>query len=91
VLTLSANEENRQKTQENIGVAGRLALFHPPAFSKVADWLAFRNAAIKNSFENSPGARSLLSPRAWPRSPETLVFETPKPQLTGNPNHWHGL
>ena len=30
------------------------------AFSKVADWLVFRYAAIQNSFENGQEAQSLL-------------------------------
>ena len=46
-----------------------------PAFSKVADWLVFRYAAIQNSFENGQEAQSLLSATAWPGSSETLVIE----------------
>ena len=46
-----------------------------PAFSKAADWLVFRYAAIQNSFENGQEAKSPLSATAWPGSSETLVIE----------------
>jgi hypothetical protein len=60
-------------------VARRAALCCLRRFSKVADWLAFRNAAIRNSFENSPEAISPLRPRAWQGSSETLVIENNQP------------
>jgi hypothetical protein len=61
-----------------------------PAFSKAADWLVFRYAAIQNSFENSQEAKSPHSATAWPGSSETLVFENSRTLPVAVESRWHG-
>jgi hypothetical protein len=62
LLILAANKQNRRKRQENIWWRCVQRCYPPFAFSKFVNWLAFRNAAIQNSFENGHEVRSPL----WP-------------------------
>jgi len=63
LLTLAANDQNRLKSHENVCWGCVWRCYPPPAFSKAADWLVFRYAAIQNSFENGQEAKSPLSAR----------------------------
>jgi len=62
-----------------------------PAFSKAADWLMFRYAAIQNSFENGQKAKSPLSAMAWPGSSETLVIENGQALFAHPKPRWQRL
>ena len=64
MLTIAANGQNWWYIRSlPDGAALRVAPLPPPAFSKVADGLVFRNAAIQNSFENAEDASRLVCPR----------------------------
>jgi hypothetical protein len=68
LLTLAANGQNRRKNQEYICWGWVERRYPASTFSKAADWLVFRYAAIRNSFENGQEAKSPLSATALPGS-----------------------
>ena len=92
VLTIAANEQNCWEIRSLLdGAALRVAPLPPPAFSKVAGGLVFRNVAIQNSFENGEHASRRGLPSAARRSSETLVIENNQaPAEHPNP-HWQRL